>query len=251
MARAQRRRSETGIYHSMVRGIDKRPIFDCDEDRRFFLKRLGKYREECRMDIYAYCLMHNHVHLLVKESDIPLGRFMAKLETSYALYYNKKYGRVGHLFQNRFKSEPVEDDGYLLTVFRYIHQNPYRSGLNPFSWTSYHEYESSEPGIVDTGYMFALFSHREYLLRYLQHKGLEEVEELDTEKKIPDSEVLQKINHVTGIQNCSHIKGLPLDTRARILKDLRQSGLLIRQIEQATGISRCSIDRACKRKASM
>ena len=86
--------------------------------------------------IYAYCLMPNHVHLLLCEKNWPLGEIVKSIAASYALYYNKKYGRIGHLFQDRFKSEPCNDADYFMTLFRYIHQNPVKAGLVSQSYFS-------------------------------------------------------------------------------------------------------------------
>jgi REP element-mobilizing transposase RayT len=89
---------------------------------------LGTYKAEFNCQICAYCLMKNHVHLLIRIGQEDLQHFMRKVGAKYVYWYNWKYDRVGGLFQDRYKSEPVEDDGYFLTVLRYIHQNPVKAG---------------------------------------------------------------------------------------------------------------------------
>ena len=120
MARKPRKKSESQIYHIILRGNNRQDIFYNDTDRLFMLSRIEKYSEQTNIEIYAYCLMDNHIHLLVGKANPNLSKFVQKLATSYAMYFNRKYDRCGHLFQGRFKSEPVETDEYFQTVFRYI-----------------------------------------------------------------------------------------------------------------------------------
>ena len=108
----------------MIRGINQQNIFSVDEDYEKFIAILAKYHKKSEYEIYAYCLMGNHVHLLIKEGREALPHAMKRIGTSYVSWYNWQYNRKGHLFQDRYKSEPVEDDVYFLTVLRYIHQNP-------------------------------------------------------------------------------------------------------------------------------
>ena len=125
----ERAQSQTGIYHVMLRGINRQDIFDEPEDYSAFIRALSsiQYRLEdglvtkvCTCHIYAYCLMPNHVHLLLCEKNWKVGEVIKSIAASYVLYYNKKYGRTGHLFQDRFKSEPCNDASYFITLFRYI-----------------------------------------------------------------------------------------------------------------------------------
>lgn len=135
MPRTGRAHSGTGIYHVMLRGINRQDIFEEPEDYWAFIKILSSLRQRledegtCACRIYAYCLMPNHVHLLLCEKDWKLGDVVKSVAASYAFFYNKKYGRIGHLFQDRFKSEPCNTPGYFITLFRYIHQNPVKAGL--------------------------------------------------------------------------------------------------------------------------
>ena len=112
MPRAARKKSNSGIYHIMLRGINRQQIFEDDEDNQRFIETLSKYKEECGYSIYAYCLMGNHLHILLKENQQDLTLIFKKIAGSYVYWYNWKYQRSGHLFQDRFKSEPVEDDNY-------------------------------------------------------------------------------------------------------------------------------------------
>ena len=112
MPRAARIKSKSRIYHIIMRGINRQTLFEDEEDCAKFIQTLQKYREICEYKLYAYCLMGNHLHVLLKEDNEPLETVMRRICGSYVLWYNKKYDRVGYLFQDRFKSEPVEDEIY-------------------------------------------------------------------------------------------------------------------------------------------
>jgi putative transposase len=129
MARKERKKSRSGIYHIMLRGINRQTIFEDEEDKRKFLETLKKYKDVSKYQLYSYCLMDNHVHLLIREMDETIAEAIKRISSSYVYWYNLKYERVGHLFQERFKSERVESEVYFLTVLRYIHQNPLKAGL--------------------------------------------------------------------------------------------------------------------------
>lgn len=138
MPRQAREQSGTGIYHVILRGINRQDIFENDEDYWMFINVLAGLTSRPSEDlastnypchIYAYCLMPNHIHILIREKDWKLGEIMKSIASSYVFYFNKKYGRVGHLFQNKFKSEPCNDMQYFFTLFRYINQNPVKAGL--------------------------------------------------------------------------------------------------------------------------
>jgi len=117
------------LYHVIVRGNQRRKTFRCDDDYKAYLDRLEKYRAKHHVRIYAYCLMPNHVHLLVETGSIPLAKFMQGLQQSYTQHFNRSYRKVGHLFQGRYKAIICDRDKYLLALVRYIHLNPVRAKL--------------------------------------------------------------------------------------------------------------------------
>ena len=120
MPRKARQKAESGIYHVMLRGIDRQLIFEDTEDYLRFLNIVQECREICGFQLFAYCLMGNHVHLLLKVRNDDLETVFKRIGGRYVYYYNVKYQRIGHLFQDRFRSEPVDDDAYFLSVLRYI-----------------------------------------------------------------------------------------------------------------------------------
>ena len=129
MARRPRVFASGLLYHVIVRGNQRRKTFRTAEDYQAYLKRLESYQRRYGVRIFAYCLMPNHVHLLLETGSVPLFKFMQGLQQSYTQYFNLRYRKVGHLFQGRYKAIICDKDEYLLTLVRYIHLNPVRAGL--------------------------------------------------------------------------------------------------------------------------
>lgn len=119
------------LQHVIVRGIERRDIFLDDDDRSHFLERFTSLLSTTKTRCLAWSLMSNHFHLLLKPTALPLSHFMRRLLTGYAIVFNRKHSRSGHLFQNRYKSIVCEEESYLLELVRYIHLNPLRAGLVP------------------------------------------------------------------------------------------------------------------------
>ncbi len=127
MARQARLDAPGTLHHVMIRGIEKANIFRDDKDREHFLSRVGEIAKATGTRILAWVLMDNHVHLLLFSGSSGLPKFMRRLLTGYAVWFNRRHRRAGHLFQNRYKSIICEEDQYLLELVRYIHLNPLRS----------------------------------------------------------------------------------------------------------------------------
>ena len=139
--RSPRQKSNTNVYHIIVRGINRQDIFLDKQDYRKFLKEIKRTKQTYKYELYAYVLMPNHIHLVINDMNNNLSTFMQSLNVSYINYFNKKYERVGHLFENRFKSMTIEEEVYLKNLVRYIHKNPENAGINKYyEWTSYNEY---------------------------------------------------------------------------------------------------------------
>jgi REP element-mobilizing transposase RayT len=129
MPRKARIDAPGALHHIIIRGIEKRKIFKDDKDRNQFIKRLGDILTEAETPIYAWALLPNHVHLLLKTGLTPIATIMRRLLTGYAVYFNRRYRRYGHLFQNRYKSILCQEEPYFLELVRYIHLNPLRAKL--------------------------------------------------------------------------------------------------------------------------
>jgi REP-associated tyrosine transposase len=117
------------LYHVIARGNQRQKTFLDDGDYQAYMERLGRYRKRWGVIVYAYCLMPNHVHLLVEAGSQPLSRFMQGLQQSYTQYFNRKRRKIGHLFHGRYQAIVCDKDQYLLTLLRYIHHNPVRTKI--------------------------------------------------------------------------------------------------------------------------
>lgn len=248
MPRQARRKSESGIYHIMLRGINHQQIFEDEEDRQRFIETLIRYQKECGYIIYAYCLMGNHIHLLLKEEKEELALILKKIAGSYAYWYNWKYHRCGHLFQDRFKSEPVETDEYFLTVIRYIHQNPVKSGIcrkaKNYKYSSMKEY-INKPIIVDSSLAFSIITKKEFI-DFHDEETTDNCLEIESHYRLSDNEAKQIIAKITKCKNITELQTLDKATRNRYIKKLYASSLSIRQISRLTGISKKVVENNAK-----
>ncbi len=129
MPRGARLDSPGTLHHVMIRGIEKRDIIDDDKDRLDFISRMGELAVKTKTVIYAWALMNNHAHILLRSGESGISTFMSRLLTGYASSYNRRHRRYGHLFQNRYKSIICQEDVYFTKLVRYIHLNPLRAGL--------------------------------------------------------------------------------------------------------------------------
>jgi len=151
VARKHRIHYPGAVYHAIARGNNRDNIF-CDAgDKIKYLDLLTKYKEKYGFQLFAYVLMDNHIHLLVKVIDDPLSKIMQGIQLTYTQYFNHKYLRVGHVFEQRYKAFLCEEYAYLIKLICYIHQNPVRAnmrdGIN-YSWSSHQYYNRGEDGFV-------------------------------------------------------------------------------------------------------
>lgn len=124
MPRVARVKTSDSIFHVMARSISEVDLFKSDEDKILYLSRVKDYQKLYNFKVYGYCLMDNHVHLIIDANGADISKIMHSINFSYALLFNARHDRHGHLFQDRFKSKIVEDDAYLLTLSAYVHNNP-------------------------------------------------------------------------------------------------------------------------------
>jgi len=248
MPRHARIKSETGIYHVVLRGINQVQLFYDELDKHAFLTRLARYKDEGLYQVYAYALMGNHVHLLIKEDEDSVSVSIKKLTVSYCHYFNTRYDRTGYLFAGRFKSMPVESDTYLLAVLRYIHHNPVKIGKPISFWTSYSDYLTAS-GCTDADFILSMFDDDKAQARKQFEKFLNEEEELsipeelvilsaETASRLTDEQAIEIISEIAEGRICSKLAGLAKEPRDKLLRHLRGRGLSVRQISRLTGISR-------------
>ena len=131
MPRKARIDAPGALHHIIARGIGRRKVFDDNDDRDFFVERLGEILTETETQCFAWTLIPNHFHLLMKTGSVPIATVMKRVLTCHAMHYNRRHKRHGHLFQNRYKSILCQEDSYLLELVRYVHLNPLRAKLVP------------------------------------------------------------------------------------------------------------------------
>lgn len=256
MVRYARERSESGIYHVVMRGINQQDIFCDGEDYQQFLATIKRVKAD-RFELYGYCLMSNHIHLLIHEKSEEIHQVMKRVGTSYALCYNQKYFRTGHLFQGRYKSECVENEKYLLTVIRYIHNNPVKARVankpEDYRWSSIHAYYGENEylnGLTNAGYILGIFSEvrPKAIRRFHEHMGKEANDTcLDDERKLrkTDEEMRTEIEaNMNGIP-VTALQNMERPGRNEILRRIKAiEGATIRQIARITGLNYNIIFRA-------
>lgn len=246
MPRQAREKSQTGIYHVMLRGIDKRDIFLTDKDYYKFLYYIKLAKEKSGFSLLAYCLMTNHVHLLLKEGKEELGDSIRRIAVGYAQYHNRTHGRTGHLFQNRYQSEPVNDDSYLLAVSRYIHQNPLKAGIvkniTDYKWSSYNQFCSDKKTIVDKELLKKYFYKINDFIKFNGQSNDFQCLEFIKKVRYTDDDLKLIISKIVEIDK---IATLELNARNEVLKRIKsETGASIRQLEKVLGIGRNIIQKA-------
>lgn len=249
MARVARKISKTNVYHIILRGVNHRVIFEDDSDYELFLYILDFYKDTCMYEIFAYCLMSNHIHLLMKFPENNLSESMKKIEDKFVWWYNKKYNRCGHLFQDRFKSEPVECDRYLMTVFRYIHQNPIKAGIVQnvceYNWSSYSNYQKQVNSLINTDFMIHLFDGRASLIKYVNEKN-DDICMENIMVRMTDCEIIQLIKEANNYSSLDELQDAPPSVLKALFTLLISRGASIRQISRITGFSRKTVTKFCQ-----
>jgi len=240
MPRRPRQKSESGIYHIMLRGINQQAIFEDDEDYDKLLGTLKKYKAISKYKIYAYCVMSNHFHLLLKVENEDLEKIIKRIAGSYVYWYNLKYRRSGHLFQDRFKSEAVETDRYLLAVLRYIHQNPLKAGLckniSEYKYSSYQDFMKNDSALIDINYVYSIIREEEFE-KFNNERNNDVFLDYEEKRHVNDADALKIIENVSGCKNISEFQSLDKGQRDRCIAELKTNGLSIRQISRLTGVS--------------
>ena len=240
MPRSERIKSKTGIYHVILRGINRQDIFNDEEDYETFIKILTRCKSTSGFILITYCLMSNHFHLLIKDENEDLSMIIKRIAGSYVYWYNHKYHRSGHLFQDRFKSETVEDDGNFLAIMRFIHRNPIKAGLckeiGEYGFSSYNDIIDGKSNLVDTDYI-NLIIYKDEFIRFCNEKNNDICMDIDNTYRVSDADAKKMIKKVSGCENEAEFQGLEYERRGKCISELKENGLSIRQINRLTGIS--------------
>lgn len=262
MPRQPRRKSHSNVYHCMLRGINKQDIFFEDKDYLEFQNIIRKTKKKFLYQLYSYVLMPNHIHLEIKDENQKLSQIIHSIATSYANYFNKKYERKGHVFENRFLSKSVENSYYILNLVRYIHQNPVKAGISlieEYKWSSYLEYLETEKikeeeNIVDTKEILEMFlprkeqAKKEFLAfnqQVFKFQNNTELLEYEMKSKLTDEEVIYFIKQELGIYNIQEIQKYNANERNKIIRKIKKfKGISHQQIGRVLGINIRIIQRA-------
>ncbi len=244
MSRAARTISQSGVYHIVFRGVNQQNLFEEKADFEKLKDTVKNVKEEMKFEIYAYCFMSNHVHIVLKEMHAgEISLIMKRILTKYARWYNIKYGRSGALIANRYKSAPVEIDEYYLQLIRYVHQNPLKAGvvkfLEEYKYSSYGDY-INDGNFTDTKMLFEMID-KEAFIEF--HKEISDISfKVSDSKRKTDEDVLRNLKKNHNINNPKLISKLNKEERDKILGELKRI-FPIRQLQRITGVSRGVISR--------
>ncbi len=254
MPRRSRIESESGYYHIITRGINKEKIFEGKHEKEAVTTLIRDKTKEETCKIAAYCIMNNHLHMIVIAEKPALVNIMKRINISYAMSYNQRHERIGPVFQDRFKSENINNERYLYGALRYIHNNPVKAGVvstaQEYKWSSMREYVYDKPGLVDReikdNIMNRFTSRKDFIdfhtmkdeTNYLEIK--EEVEELKEKraKKILEDYFKEKgLTEFAKLPNKDEL----------IIKLLTETDLSYRKIADLIGTNPNAVFRANKK----
>lgn len=245
-------RTVTGYYYVCARGTGKRLIFESDEDRWEFLELMRDCCRDAQVTIVAWCLMGNHVHLVLADYEDRMSAAMHRLLLTYARRFNKRVGRSGHLFRDRFERRSLDTDRNLMAAIRYVHANPQETGIaliERYPWSSFAEYlrafdDDTTMGFSDPSAVLELFGSAEGFIAC----SLETPDESDpvihdmVETEWERHAFADKMAKGLGVP-LDRLKAAPPAQRDGIVFALHEAGYTVRQIERYTGIGKSTVSR--------
>ena len=239
MSTPPRQPSSLSIYHVIYRGNNKQRIFEDSDDYGKFLAVLRKYQPICGFKLIAYCLMSNHIHLLIKTGEMPMSRIFQRIIPSFVYWYNKKYERVGNLFQARFLSRPINNSSQLLTVIRYIHQNPVKAAIyshpDQYQYSSYKDYFDNN--LIDSGFVRSIVSD-EFFCSFNCAENDDHCMDIDDERpRLKDERAAKIMQRLSGCDNVAEFQQLDVNVRDDVLYDMWMAGVSVSQANRISGIS--------------
>ena len=251
MPHLARRKSESGYYHVVPKGLGDQIIFEDDADRQKYVDLLGEAKEETGIRIHAYCLMSNHVHLVLEDTDDKMAEMLKYVHERYAVYFSNRTGRKGGVFRKPYWSEPIEKDAYLLCAVRYVHANPAAAGIcaaSAYRWSSARDYLGRrEYGITDTDMILGMCNGVEEFIRFSQSRNwtLYPFEGSRLKYHLSDDEAVRIAKGIVGERVVS-LKTCEATERRKAVMALSAQGFSIDRITRLTGLGRREIVRILK-----
>ena len=248
-------RTVTGYYHVCARGMGKQLIFESDEDRWEFLELMRDCCRDVQVTIVAWCLMGNHVHLVLADYEDRMSAAMHRLLLTYARRFNKRTGRTGHLFQNRFDRRSLDTDRHLMAAIRYVHANPQEAGIaliERYPWSSFAEYlrafdDDATMDFSDPSAVLELFGSAEGFIAYSLEApdGSDPVIHDMDETEWEQHAFADKMVKGLGVP-LDRLKAAPPAQRDGIVFALNEAGYTVREIERYSGISKSTVSRIAR-----
>lgn len=242
MPRIKRKNLNSNIFHIMSQGINKEYIFEKEQDKRKYRKLIFLYNNEFNIEIIAYCIMGNHVYLLIKSDRIEnMSNFMHQINMQYALYYNKNRNRVGYVFRSRYKSEQISTEKYLINCIHYIHNNPIKAHICreklEYLYSSYN-YKIKENQVIDKSWRKKYYNTK-YENKNISFIATEEEKEQDIKETIENFLNYNKVK-MEEIREKE-------EKLIQILKILMDKKISMRKIEKIFNIDKKKIKRLIKK----
>lgn len=253
-------RTVTGYYHVSARGVGKQTIFENDDDRREFLELMRDCCRDRGVTVVAWCLMSDHVHLVLADYEDGMSAAMQRLLLTYARRFNKRIGRTGRLFQNRFDRRALDTDRHLMATIRYVHANPQEAGIaliERYPWSSFAEYlrafdDDVRMGFSDPSTVLELFGSAESFVAYSLETPdgsdpvIHDMDETEWERHAFADKMAKRL----GVP-LNELKTVPPSRRDGIIFALHDGGYTVREIERYTGISKSTVSRIVRAYAQV
>lgn len=253
-------RTVTGFYHVCARGTGKQLIFESDDDRWEFLELMRDCCREAGVTVVAWCLMGNHVHLVLADYEDRMSSAMHRLLLTYARRFNKRTGRTGHLFQNRFDRRSLDTDRHLMAAIRYVHANPQEAGIaliECYPWSSFAEYlraynDDVAKSFSDPSCVLELFGSAKGFLDYSLSMPdgadpvIHDMEETEWERHAYADKMAKRLG-----APLNELKTVAPSQRDGIIFALHDGGYTVREIERYTGISKSTVSRIVRAYAQV
>lgn len=250
MARNLRKFGNQRKNHIIIRGVNKQDIFLDKQDKKKFVDEMKKLKEKFHYELYAYVLMPNHVHMQIYDKEENLPEIMHSLQIRYASYFNKKYERIGHLFQDRYKNKIIESENYFFNTIRYIHSNPEKAfiaNMEQYQWSSYNAYIRNDNELVDVDMFLDMLdkNRNDAIEKFKQfHKENEENEmsnyiEYELRGKLTDDELIEFLKKKWNMDSVQNIQQYNNEIIKSLISEvITESYISSNQLARITGVNR-------------